>query len=103
MTDPLPSPGDGEQLFQERRPLVRAWIGFWYNDTTRLLCLVGLPLLPLAGVLALLGIDGVWRERLTLGAYGALFVWMFLDNDYSRLRHIGLDEYRNPLKASEPG
>ncbi len=87
---------------QESRPLVRAWIRFWYNDATRLVMMLGVPLLPLVLLLAYLGIDGELRRGLTMGAYVLLFGWMMLDNDYSNLRRIGLDENRRPLRVAQP-
>ena len=93
---------DGCLVAQERRPLVRAWIRFWYNDATRILLMLGVPLLPLVALLAWLGIDGEARRGVVTMAYVLLIAWLLVDNDYSNLRRIGLDEYRKPLPEAQP-
>ncbi len=85
-------------VLQEHRKLVRAWIWFWYNDVTRLLgVMFGLHLVVVLPVLMALGLQGENLRHGVVGAYVFVLAWAFLDNDYSQLRRIGLDEYRKPL------
>lgn len=84
----------------ETRTLVRAWIWFWYSDTTRiLLVLLGGHLLVTGPLLYLIGVP----ESIFSKALGAVYLFGFLlaglDNDYSNLRRIGLNEYRKPLRS----
>lgn len=82
---------------QEKRRLVRAWIWLWYHDYTRLALMLGLHL-PLVLLLSawLFG-TGEYLRTVALLTYGATFAWLMLDNDYSNLRRIGLNESRRPL------
>lgn len=75
------------------------WIWFWYNDLTRFLFvmfplyfIILIPLLIWAGVS-----EDLFRIILTM-IYVSVWAWAIIDNDYSNLRKIGLDEYRKPLK-----
>ncbi len=89
---------------QEQRKWARAWIWFWYNDITRLFLIGGVPALLAAVVLAWLGVSGEALKNGVITTYLGVFVWALLDNDYSQLRRIGLDEYRRPLASvSTPG
>lgn len=76
----------------------RKWIWFWYNDVTRFAVLLGVPVLPILAVLAYCGVEGEARRTWCLMTYFSFTCWMMLDNDYSQLRRIGLDETRKPLK-----
>lgn len=75
-----------------------AWIWFWYNDMTRMFLVVMpthyafiVPLLLWSGM-DVESIGGVlWP------IYGLILFWAFIDNDYSNLRKIGLNEYRQKL------
>lgn len=81
----------------------KAWIWFWYNDITRI-CLIIIPLynIALIPLLYFLGIrDPELMKVIMVGIWGILFTWGMIDNDYSNLRKIGLDEYRNPLPKKE--
>lgn len=76
----------------------RAWIWFWYNDITRVFILVGFPIAPSLWLAYHLGIrDGEVLYRIAIFTYIFFVGWGILDNDYSNLRRIGLDEYRNDL------
>lgn len=89
--------------YEEQSPpgwFMRKWIWFWYWDVTRIFCMLGLPVLPLVWLLAYVGVSGEERRTYCLIAYFSMFCWMALDSDYSKLRRIGLDEYRNPLSPS---
>ena len=75
----------------------RAWIWFWYNDITRICILLGAPLIPVAAMLMLLNINPEIIRKICVTIYAMLFAWMIMDNDYSNLRRIGMDEYRRKL------
>lgn len=83
----------------ETNKFKRAWIWFWYNNITRLLLLVGLPIAPAIGIAYYLGIrDGEVMRGIAMFTYMLFVGWGILDNDYSNLRGIGLDEHRSKLK-----
>lgn len=85
------------EKIEETNRFKRAWIWFWFNDVTRVCCLLGLPLIPLVTILG--GVFG-WGEYLrdvSIFAYSLLLIWMFIDNDYSNLRRIGMTEYRKKI------
>lgn len=77
-----------------------AWIWFWYNDITRISCV----LLPLHFIFFIpfylwIGVpDKSMPDALGVTYIIILMVAMF-DNDYSNLRKIGLDEYRCKLPS----
>jgi len=72
----------------EKNRYKRAWIWIWYNDITRLCIFTGIPFIPLI----------IFAPK-SLGYVYVLFLaWMWFDNDYSNLRRIGMDEYRNKLR-----
>lgn len=85
----------------ESRLWVRAWIWFWYNNTTR--CLVVLfPsyfVLIIPALLQLELSDEAFRRTLAL-VYFAVFAWAVRDNNYANLERIGLDVERRPLKTA---
>jgi len=86
----------------EKRPLVRAWIWFWYNDVTRLGLMLGLPIpLVLLGAYSLFG-PGEYLRNVAIFSYLLGLGWAMLDNDYTQLERIGLDVYRKPLRRTEP-
>lgn len=85
---------------QEKNKIIRAWIWFWYNDFTRVCVLLGVPIIPMiAFAFAIFG-PGVYLRGVAITTYIVFFGWAFLDNDYSNLRRIGLDEYRKKIKNS---
>lgn len=88
---------------EETRPLVRAWIWFWYNDVTRLL-LILLPghLLLTLPLLYWLGFTGESLRTGTSLLIATGYFWAFIDNDYSQLHRIGLSVYRKPLRPKKP-
>jgi hypothetical protein len=83
----------------EHNRLRRMWIWFWYNDITRLCILFGVPVIPVVlGLLAIFG-PGEYLRDVGAGMYLLLVAWAILDNDYSQLRRIGLDEYRRRIRS----
>jgi hypothetical protein len=88
---------------EETRPLVRAWIWFWYNDTTRLL-LILLPghLLLTLPLLYWLGLSGESLKNGAIALIAAGYFWAFLHNDYTQLHRIGLSTNRKPLRPKNP-
>lgn len=81
----------------EKNRLKRAWIWIWYNDVTRICVLMGLPVIPLIFVIAIVFGHGEYLRILALVAYGVLVGWAMIDNDYSNLRRIGMNEYRKKI------
>jgi hypothetical protein len=83
----------------EKNRLKRAWIWFWFNDMTRfLLVLIPSYFALLIPILLYLGIQGeALRKALSL-TYGLVLLWAMADNDYTKLKRIGLDVNRRPLK-----
>jgi len=83
----------------EHNRLKRMWIWIWYNDITRLCILFGVPVIPVVlGLLATIG-PGEYLRDIAAGTYLLLVAWAILDNDYSQLRRIGLDEYRRRIRS----
>jgi len=82
----------------ETNKIKHFWIWFWYNDTTRLCVLFGAYLPLIAIFLYRAGLDAEAIKRTIIFIYLAVIVWAIVDNDYSKLRHIGLDEHRRKLK-----
>lgn len=76
---------------------MRWWILFWYNDITRLCIISGVPSLIICVVLSYTLGSGVYLKSVSLISYVGLFAWAVVDNNYSNLRKVGLDEYRKPL------
>jgi len=58
---------------------------------------MGIPLIPVAALLMAFSVPGETLRGILIGIYVLLFVWALLDNDYSNLRRIGMDEYRRKL------
>lgn len=87
-------------LPQETRRLVRAWIWFWYHDHIRLALMTGLHLPLILLAFAVVFGTGEYLRDVALIGYGITIVWLLTDNDYTNLRRIGLDEFRNPLPRS---
>lgn len=85
---------------QETRRLVRAWIWLWYHDYTRLALMTGLHLPLVLLAFAVSFGTGEYLRNVALISYGLTIAWLMLDNDYSNLRRIGMDEFRNPLPRS---
>lgn len=75
----------------------RFWISFWYNDSTRIAVVLGVPIIPLYVCLSLIGVDFKYSVYICEFFYFSLILWAIIDNDYSNLRKIGMDEYRKPL------
>jgi len=77
-----------------------AWIWFWYNDMTRTFFVV-IPThyLIIVPVLLWSGMDVKSIGDILWPIYGLILAWAFIDNDYSNLRKIGLNEYRKKLNT----
>lgn len=82
---------------QETNKFKRAWIWFWYNDITRICIITGLPIIPILLLCCYLFGTGEYLRGVAMFSYCFFVGWAFLDNDYSNLRKIGLDEYRRKL------
>lgn len=81
----------------ETNKFKRAWIWFWYNDITRICILMGLPIIPVVFTVGVIfGFDEYLRG-VAMFAYTFTFGWALLDNDYSNLRRIGMNEYRKKI------
>jgi len=81
---------------QEQNPLKRALIWIWYNDWFRLFFIL-LPtwILPTIPILIWLRIE--ITQWLLPSMYIGMFVIACIFNNYSNLRKIGMDEYRNKI------
>jgi hypothetical protein len=82
----------------EKNKLKIAWIWIWYNDITRLSFMAGIPLIPIVYLAFIFGFPPEHLKKLAMGIYALFMIWMFADNDYSNLRRIGMNEYREKLK-----
>ena len=78
----------------------KIWIWIWYNDKTRFCCIIGLPVIPVVILIAAIFGNGEYLRAVAMILYGILFCWMLIDNDYSNLIKIGLDEYRNKISRN---
>ncbi len=81
----------------ETNKYTKAWIWIWYNDITRLCILFGCPVLPAISMCYLVFGSGEYLKTVVIIVYAFFIGWAMVDNDYSHLRRIGLDEYRNKL------
>ena len=81
----------------ETNKFIRAWIWFWYNDITRLCIILGLPVIPVIAVVAAVFGPGEYLRTVAGFTYIFIFGWALLDNDYSNLRRIGMDEHRKKI------
>jgi hypothetical protein len=87
----------------ETRWLVRAWIWFWYNNTTRfLVVLFPSYFVIVVPLLQFLGLEGEAFRRTLALVYLAVFAWAVKDNNYSNLERIGLNVDRRPLEKASP-
>jgi len=78
------------------------WIWFWYNEWTRIF-IVMIPSYFIFLIPLLMWLDineKIFRLILCI-TYVFIFCWAILDNDFSNLRKIDMDEYRRPLKNKE--
>ena len=80
--------------------LKRLWIWVWYCDTTRMLVMFGLPSLALTVLVGYIFGAGQYLRYVAAISYILLFCWMMIDNNYSHLRLIGMNEYRKKIKQS---
>lgn len=83
----------------ETNKFKRAWIWVWYSETTRILVLTGLPALLITMAMGATFGSGEYLRVIAGFSYAFLFGWGVIDNDFSNLRRIGLDEYRNKIKG----
>lgn len=81
----------------EKNRFKRAWIWLWYNDITRMCVLIGLPVIPAVAATAAIFGQGEYLRTVAGIAYIVFFGWALLDNDYSTLRRIGMNEYRKKI------
>lgn len=81
----------------ETNRLKRAWIWIWYNDITRLCVLLGLPVIPVMLIAMSIFGPGEYLRTVAGAAYILFFGWAMIDNDYSNLRRIGMNEYRKKI------
>lgn len=78
--------------------LERAWIWFWYNDFTRVLVvMMGVHLIPTVFLLRYFEVCGDVAKWLIIAQYSVVFYLAMIYNDYTNLRKIGMDEFRNKL------
>ena len=82
---------------QEKNKLKITWIWLWYNDVTRILVIFGFPSIIAVAIGRLLSVDADHLQKIALAVYVFVFFWASVDNDYSNLRRIGLNEYRNKI------
>ena len=75
----------------------RGWIWLWYNDITRLCVLTGVPSLLIVFICFLLFGSGEYLRIIAGFSYVVFFVWASVDNDYSKLRRIGMTEFRRKI------
>lgn len=77
----------------EYNPVKRWWILFWYNDITRLLVvLIPSYFVVLIPLLLYLDLSGETIRNVLTVVYLCIFCWGVLDNDYTNLHRVGLDE-----------
>lgn len=75
------------------------WIWFWYSDITRIfIVLIPSYFLLLIPLLFLFEISTSYFASILSFTYLFVFFVAMMDNNYSNLRKIGLDEYRKKLK-----
>ncbi len=90
-----------EEYPEETNRYKRAWIWLWYNDITRIICMMGIPVLPFVILMVVLGVPGEAIRFIAGLLYVSMIGVMLIFNNYSNLRRIGMDEHRNPLKDKE--
>jgi len=81
----------------ETNKFKRAWIWFWYNNFTRICIVMGLPVLPVVVITYFIFGTTNNLRTVALVTYSIFLVWALIDNDYSNLRRIGMNEYRRKL------
>jgi hypothetical protein len=87
----------------ETNSLMRAWIWFWYNPTTRfMLVLVPTYFILLVPAFYYVGVRGEALRGCISVTYILVLLWAMVDNDYTKLERIGLDVNRRPLKKMVP-
>jgi len=78
---------------QETNKLKRLWIRFWYNDITRIFCvLLPVPSIILITILLYVQIlTGQEAANVLITTYLTFLIWGIFDSDYSKLEKIGRD------------
>jgi hypothetical protein len=80
--------------------LKKYWCFFWYRDVTRLLfIMVPSYFILLIPFLVWVGLPSEYMKDTLVFVYILGFAWAMCDNDYSKLRKYGRDEYHRPLKS----
>lgn len=78
------------------------WYRFWYNDKTRIFgVMIPSYFIVLIPLMIWIHIPEEYFRGILSFIYIMIFSWGVIDNDYSKLRETGIDEYRKPLKAEE--
>lgn len=74
------------------------WIWFWYSDLTRMfVVLIPSYFVILIPLLVWIEVPESYFASILSFCYFFVFFVAMMDNDYSNLRKIGLDEYRRKL------
>lgn len=81
----------------ETNKFKRAWIWLWYNDVTRFCVILGLPVFPVTTIFHLVFGPGEYLRIIAVVTYIGFFTWAIIDNDYSNLRRIGMNEHRKKI------
>lgn len=89
-----------QEVIQEQNKLKRLWIWIWYNDWFRtIFILLGIWwAIPLIILLRYLGLSEDISKNIVCLLYVMLIGLAMIYNDYSNLRRIGLNEYREKIK-----
>lgn len=80
--------------------LKKYWTLFWYRDITRILVvMVPSYFIVLIPFLFWIGVPPNYMKDTLIFFYILVFGWAMCDNDYSKLRKYGRDEYHRTLKS----
>ncbi len=76
------------------------WIWFWYNTTTRILfVLIPGHFIFSVPLMFYLNVQPELFKDILIFSYIFVITIAIIDNDFSKLRKIGLDEYRKKLNT----
>ena len=81
----------------ETNKFKRGFIWLWYNDIFRVISMMGIPVLPVFIIMLVSGIHIEIVKSVSAILYVLLIGALFLFNNYSNLRRIGMNEYRKSL------
>lgn len=73
--------------------MIKLWVLFWFNDYTRILGVVFGGHLLISLPVAYLVFGEAHLKDFAIISYSVVFLFALLDNDYSKLRRYGRDEY----------